>query len=134
MHSDAVRCARTQGIAKPSRPSAEQPSRRASGGAVGIVHWEVTQIEFLQREGYRRLGSPRSGFRFPGAPARGLPRLRALRLPPAWTDVAIPPNPRARLQALPAPKQRARPRETKLSRRMRRSPRARRLARAFTIH
>jgi len=36
--------------------------------------------------------------------------------------------------ALPPPKQRARPRETRLSRRMRRSPRARRLARAFTLH
>jgi DNA topoisomerase IB len=36
--------------------------------------------------------------------------------------------------ALPPPKQRARHREPRLSRRMRRSPRARRLARAFTIH
>jgi DNA topoisomerase-1 len=36
--------------------------------------------------------------------------------------------------ALPAPPKRARHRETKLSRRMRRSPQARRLARAFTVH
>jgi DNA topoisomerase I len=60
----------------------------------------MTQIEFLQQEGYRRVGSPRSGFRFSGAPARELQRLRGLRLPPAWTDVAINPNPRAKLQAV----------------------------------
>jgi len=36
--------------------------------------------------------------------------------------------------ALPAPPQRARRPETKMGRRMRRSPRARRLARAFTLH
>jgi DNA topoisomerase-1 len=36
--------------------------------------------------------------------------------------------------ALPAPAKKARRRETKLSRRMRRSPRARRLARAFALH
>ena len=36
--------------------------------------------------------------------------------------------------ALPIPSKRGRRRETKISRRMRRSPRARRLARAFTVH
>src|SRR3954470_24375028 len=60
----------------------------------------MTQIEFLQQRGYHRAGSPRSGFRFPGAPPRELPRLRSLKLPPAWTDVAINPNPRAKLQAV----------------------------------
>jgi len=60
----------------------------------------VTQIEFLQQQGYHRVGSPRSGFRFPGAPARELLRLRSLKLPPAWTDVAISPSPRAKLQAV----------------------------------
>src|SRR5712671_409454 len=60
----------------------------------------MTQIEFLQQKGFHRLGSPRSGFRFPGAPAGELARLQALRLPPAWTDVAISPNPRAKLQAV----------------------------------
>ena len=60
----------------------------------------MTQIELLQEQGYRRTGSPKSGFRFTGAPARELPRLRALSLPPAWTDVAVSRNPRARLQAI----------------------------------
>jgi DNA topoisomerase-1 len=60
----------------------------------------MTQIEELQRSGYRRKGSPKSGFRFAGAPQRELPRLRALHLPPAWTDVAISRNPRAKLLAV----------------------------------
>ena len=60
----------------------------------------MTQIEFLQSSGYKRAGSPKSGFRYLGAPRRELPRLRSLRLPPAWTDVAVNPNPRAKLQAI----------------------------------
>jgi DNA topoisomerase I len=60
----------------------------------------MTQIELLQRTGYRRIGSPKSGFRFAGASMREVPRLRSLRIPPAWTDVAINRNPRAKLQAI----------------------------------
>jgi DNA topoisomerase-1 len=60
----------------------------------------MTQVELLQRKGYRRIGSSKSGFRYKGAPARELPRLRSLRLPPAWTDVAVSRDPRARLQAV----------------------------------
>src|SRR5215470_394355 len=60
----------------------------------------MTQIELLQRTGYKRLGSPKSGFRYRGAPAREVARLVDLRLPPAWTDVAVNKNPRARLQAV----------------------------------
>jgi len=60
----------------------------------------MTKVELLQEKGYRRVGSPKAGFRYAGAPAREIPRLRALRLPPAWTDVAINPNPRAKLQAV----------------------------------
>jgi DNA topoisomerase-1 len=60
----------------------------------------MTQIEELQRSGYRRKGSPKRGFRYAGAPARELPRLRALHLPPAWTDVAVSRNPRSRLLAV----------------------------------
>lgn len=60
----------------------------------------MTQVELLQSKGYRRLGSSKSGFRYKGAPARELPRLRALRLPPAWTDVAVSRDPHARLQAV----------------------------------
>ncbi len=60
----------------------------------------MTHIELLQRTGYRRVGSPKRGFRFAGAPVREVSRLRSLRIPPAWTDVAINPNPRAKLQAV----------------------------------
>src|SRR5205085_2129421 len=60
----------------------------------------MTHIELLQRTGYRRVGSPKSGFRFVGAPVREVSRLRSLRIPPAWTDVAINRNPRAKLQAV----------------------------------
>ena len=60
----------------------------------------MTQVEELQRTGYRRVGSPGNGFRYRGAPAREVPRLRALRLPPAWKDVAISRNPKAKLVAV----------------------------------
>ncbi len=60
----------------------------------------MTQIELLQEQGIHRIGSPRSGFRFSGAPPPPLERIRALRLPPAWKDVAISRNPRAKLQAV----------------------------------
>src|SRR3954465_11989757 len=60
----------------------------------------MTQVELLQSKGYRRIGSIKSGFRFRGAPARELARLRALRLPPAWKDVAVSRDPKAKLQAV----------------------------------
>lgn len=60
----------------------------------------MTQIELLQRTGFHRSGTPKSGFRFPGAPGKQLDRIRALRLPPAWTEVAINRSPNARLQAV----------------------------------
>src|SRR5436309_3740120 len=60
----------------------------------------MTHIELLQETGYRRVGSPKSGFRYSGAPVREVSRLGSLRIPPAWTDVAINRNPRAKLQAV----------------------------------
>jgi len=60
----------------------------------------MTQIEHLQRHGYRRNGTVKSGFRFAGAPPGELPRLRSLKLPPAWTEVAVSRDPRAKLQAI----------------------------------
>ena len=80
--------------------SAAQTARRASVAVGQHVARGMTQVELLQERGYRRVGSPKSGFRFVGAPAREVPRLRALRLPPAWTEVAINPSPNARLQAV----------------------------------
>src|SRR5438309_10432846 len=77
------------------RRAAEHPS-----GARRIVAGQMTAIEMLQHSGFRRAGSPKSGFRFVGAPPREVPRLRSLRIPPAWTDVAINRNPRAKLLAV----------------------------------
>ena len=62
-------------------------------------------IDRLQQEGIRRVGSPKRGFRYlrPDGrplPARELPRVRALRLPPAWTDVHVAAAPGAKLQAI----------------------------------
>ncbi|HVE87713.1 MAG TPA: DNA topoisomerase IB [Myxococcales bacterium] len=65
----------------------------------------ATQLERLQRTGHRRLGTPRSGFRYVRAGGRAVSakdreRIAALHLPPAWTDVFISPSPTARLQAI----------------------------------
>src|SRR5690242_14787138 len=65
----------------------------------------MTHIERLHREGILRRGTPRTGFRY--VYARGgrsahaeLPRIRKLRLPPAWGEVAISCSSRARVQAV----------------------------------
>lgn len=65
----------------------------------------MTLLEKLQTNGIRRDGTPRSGFRYrhaDGTPVKGdeLERINALKLPPAWTDVRINPNPRAHLAAI----------------------------------
>src|SRR5258706_6478815 len=81
---------------------------QASSRRAGRMHFcttrpivaEMTEVERLQQTGYRRLGSPTRGFRYRGAPAREIGRLSALRLPPAWRDVAISRNPKARLVAV----------------------------------
>lgn len=65
----------------------------------------MTHIERLRENGIRRLGSPKSGFRYKLANGRPLPakereRIDALKLPPAWTDVLISPSATSKLQAL----------------------------------
>jgi DNA topoisomerase-1 len=65
----------------------------------------MTWLEQLEEIGIRRLGSPTKGFRYRDANGRSirgadLARLRALKLPPAWTDVRINPAPTGRLQAI----------------------------------
>jgi DNA topoisomerase-1 len=62
-------------------------------------------LERLQRTGLRRLGTPASGFRHARADGRpaaaaDVERIRALRLPPAWTDVYVSPAAGAKLQAI----------------------------------
>ena len=57
-----------------------------------------------RRGGWRRVGSRRR-FRYVDPPGRAIEddskveRIDELRIPPAWTDVWISPNPRAKLQA-----------------------------------
>jgi DNA topoisomerase-1 len=65
----------------------------------------VTLLEQLQARGIRRRGTPRTGFRYVSADGRplkprALARVKALKIPPAWTDVYIHPSPRAHLQAV----------------------------------
>ena len=68
-------------------------------------HVTKTQTERLQESGIRRLGSPKSGFSFEHADGRtvsaeDLDRIEALKIPPAWTDVAVAASPRAAIQAV----------------------------------
>src|SRR6267143_1221311 len=58
----------------------------------------MTLIEKLQQTGIHRLGSPKRGFRWEGASKRDLGRLEELKIPPAWTDVAVSRAPNAKLQ------------------------------------
>ena len=65
----------------------------------------MTQLERLQKTGIRRLGTAKRGFRYValggarvGLEARA--RINALRIPPAWTDVAINGSPGGLLQAV----------------------------------
>lgn len=64
----------------------------------------MTIIERLQKKGIQRLGSPARGFRYRarsgtiGAGDRA--RIDSLKIPPAWTRVAIHPSSRAAVQAV----------------------------------
>lgn len=65
----------------------------------------MTRIERLQKIGIVRLGNPKNGFRYKKADggkllARDLERIKSLRIPPAWTDVAISNTPNGKLQAV----------------------------------
>jgi DNA topoisomerase-1 len=65
----------------------------------------MTQLERLQKTGIRRIGSPKAGFRYETAQGKAvnaadLDRVESLRIPPAWTEVAIHPSPRGMLQAV----------------------------------
>ena len=62
-------------------------------------------IDRLRATGLRRIGTPRSGFRWRTADGRrpgraDLERVRALRLPPAWTDVLAAAQAGAKVQAV----------------------------------
>jgi DNA topoisomerase I len=65
----------------------------------------MTTIERLQTSGIRRLGTPQRGFRYKHADggrvaAADLERIRKLRIPPAWTEVAISAAANGRVQTI----------------------------------
>lgn len=65
----------------------------------------MTRIERLQQNGIVRLGTPGRGFRYRlatgGKPSRAdLERIEALKIPPAWKEVAINAKPNGKLQAV----------------------------------
>jgi DNA topoisomerase-1 len=64
----------------------------------------MTQLERLQSTGISRLGNPNKGFRYQsasgGVSRADLARIKALRIPPAWTHVAINRSPSGLLQAV----------------------------------
>jgi len=64
----------------------------------------MTNIERLQNIGIRRLGNPKRGFRYKPVSGRltkaDLDRIEQLKIPPAWTDVAINPAATGRVQVI----------------------------------
>src|SRR5215207_1379151 len=64
----------------------------------------MTNLERLQMIGIRRLGTPKKGFRYESQNGRltkaDLQRIYELKIPPAWTEVAINPATTGRLQAI----------------------------------
>lgn len=65
----------------------------------------MTIIDRLLMTGIRRLGSPKRGFRYRRADGRRVAsadqiRIQGLKIPPAWTSVAITPSRRAAVQAI----------------------------------
>ncbi len=60
----------------------------------------MTLIEQLQQTGIHRVGSPKTDLQWVGASKRDLARLEELKIPPAWTDVAVSRSPSSKLQAI----------------------------------
>jgi len=65
----------------------------------------MTRLEQLQQNGIKRLGSPKRGFRYQQADGKKVnkadrERIDSLKIPPAWTDVAINPRAAGALQAI----------------------------------
>ena len=65
---------------------------------------QISFLERLQTIGLKRLGTPKRGFRYESHNGRltqaDLKRIHELKIPPAWTDVAINPATTGRLQAI----------------------------------
>lgn len=65
----------------------------------------MTTLERLQATGIKRLGNPERGFRYQSANGGKVTladrqRIYELKIPPAWTNVAINPTPSGRVQAV----------------------------------
>jgi len=65
----------------------------------------MTHIERLQSNGIRRVGTPKRGFHYQLASGKNVPapdrtRIESLKIPPAWTAVAINAAAKGRLQAV----------------------------------
>lgn len=65
----------------------------------------MTQLERLQKNGISRLGTPAQGFHYVKANGADvsreeLHRIKMLRIPPAWIDVAVSESPNAMLQVV----------------------------------
>ena len=65
----------------------------------------MTNIERLSETGIKRTGSPKSGFRYLPPPGQSISkqdreRIRLMRIPPAWKEVAINPASTGRIQAI----------------------------------
>jgi DNA topoisomerase-1 len=64
----------------------------------------MTNLERLQNNGIKRLGTPKRGFRYQSPNGRltkaDLQRIHDLKIPPAWTEVAINAAAKGRLQAV----------------------------------
>lgn len=65
----------------------------------------MTRLEQLQRNGIKRLGTAKRGFTYRRADGKKVSaaesnRINELKIPPAWTDVAINPRPAGALQAV----------------------------------
>jgi DNA topoisomerase-1 len=65
----------------------------------------MTRLEKLQRAGIRRLGTPKQGFTYENADGsragkEDQQRIKALKIPPAWTEVFINASASASLQAI----------------------------------
>jgi DNA topoisomerase I len=65
---------------------------------------QISFLERLQTIGIKRLGTPKRGFRYQSQNGRltqtDLQRIYELKIPPAWTEVAINPAAKGRLQAV----------------------------------
>src|SRR5262245_55317602 len=89
----------------PSRGIARGDGSARPGSCIAALDGDaMTLIDRLHRTGICRLGNKKSGFRYEIAgeavSVEDRERIDALKLPPAWRDVAIALSPRAAVQAV----------------------------------